>query len=365
MDPKSEPPRRPPATHQDDVIGIRVSTTDLGRTVFAYSPLAEVTSSVRMLASGQIPKLHQPWYDEIRPRLDEVDLPLLSAVMPYRHHLPDFLLAGPADTTTRIESQLERLAAVAPDRLRTALERTWAGAPLPPVALRLLAKGPDGSVRLAEAIADYWEVALAPYWQHIRSTLDDDIAHRSALLAAEGLAGVIGSLHPDLRLEGDTLLIAKPTASIRKSLCGGGLMLVPSVFVWPHLAVACELPHQLSITYGVRRLPRPWFDLSTPEAEPAVAALLGRTRATILAGLELPQSTTDLAELLGQSPSSVSQHLTLLRRSGLVRARRSGRWVQYQRTAIGDALFASAAPRSGPAHGRSVTSRSATNRSGG
>lgn len=314
---------------------------ELGRTAFAYSPLSEVTSSMRMLSSGEVPAIHWAWYEAVRPSLGQLDLSLLMAVMPYRHHLPDFLLTPVAGTTTHIDSQLKAVSAVSPARLRAAVSATWAGAAMPTAAADLLASGSRGPARLAEAISDYWYVALEPYWSSIRAALDDDLTHRSMLATGGGLASVIDSLHPDLNIDGGSLRIAKSNDGAPRPPGHCELVLVPSVFVWPHLAYASEFPNQLSLTYGVRRLPQPWLDLTPPRVEPNLAALIGRTRGTILMCLELPQTTTELADRLGQSPSSVNQHLTLLHRSGLVNARRSGRSVLYQRTPTGDALLAS------------------------
>jgi DNA-binding transcriptional ArsR family regulator len=53
-------------------------------------------------------------------------------------------------------------------------------------------------------------------------------------------------------------------------------------------------------------------------------------------------STTQVARDLGLSAASVSEHLSVLRRSGLVSARRSGRSVLYQRTLLGTELLGAA-----------------------
>jgi DNA-binding transcriptional ArsR family regulator len=66
----------------------------------------------------------------------------------------------------------------------------------------------------------------------------------------------------------------------------------------------------------------------------------GRTRATLLATLRLPRSTTQLSEQLDLSPAAVSQHLKILRDSALVSAHRRGRMVLYQRTPATTALLA-------------------------
>jgi Helix-turn-helix domain len=73
-----------------------------------------------------------------------------------------------------------------------------------------------------------------------------------------------------------------------------------------------------NITYGPRGIGDLW-----PAARPAVpdgdplAELLGRSRAAILHGPGLPQSTTKLARELDQSMAAVSAHLAVLRRAGL------------------------------------------------
>ena len=65
----------------------------------------------------------------------------------------------------------------------------------------------------------------------------------------------------------------------------------------------------------------------------------GRTRATLLATLALPRTTTQLAAQLGLSPAAVSQHLKILKDTALVAAHRRGRMVHYQRTPAASALL--------------------------
>ena len=71
-----------------------------------------------------------------------------------------------------------------------------------------------------------------------------------------------------------------------------------------------------------------------PAAAGALARLLGGTRATILASLDAPTSTTDLAARLGLSPAGVSRHLVVLRDAGLLTATRHGHEVRYGRTRL-------------------------------
>jgi len=119
---------------------------------------------------------------------------------------------------------------------------------------------------------------------------------------------------------------------------GAGVLLVPCVFIWPKLTVFDTEPYQPAITYAARGVGDVW---STPldTTEAPVAELIGRGRAALLAVLDLPQSTTQLADRLGVAPSTVSEHLSILRRSRLVRSHRSGRTVLYERTPLASRLL--------------------------
>jgi DNA-binding transcriptional ArsR family regulator len=92
---------------------------------------------------------------------------------------------------------------------------------------------------------------------------------------------------------------------------------------------------------------QPVWERPAERSDP-LAALVGRTRATSLASVDLPRSTTQLVEQLGLSPASVSQHLKVLKETALVTSRRRGRMVLYQRTAAATALLAAVRLRLSP-----------------
>jgi DNA-binding transcriptional ArsR family regulator len=58
----------------------------------------------------------------------------------------------------------------------------------------------------------------------------------------------------------------------------------------------------------------------------------------VLLALDLPTCTTELATRLSQSAPAVSQHLSVLRRNGLVTSWRAGRRVLYQRTDLATSI---------------------------
>ena len=67
--------------------------------------------------------------------------------------------------------------------------------------------------------------------------------------------------------------------------------------------------------------------------------LIGGTRADLLRVLEVPMTTSELARRLHLTPAAVSQQLGLLRRAGVVDARRQGREVYSELTPEGRKLL--------------------------
>ncbi|MFL6051894.1 MAG: ArsR family transcriptional regulator [Actinoallomurus sp.] len=80
-----------------------------------------------------------------------------------------------------------------------------------------------------------------------------------------------------------------------------------------------------------------------PQRDPApvpdaLGALLGPARARVLVLLDTPKSTTQLVALTGQGLGSVGRHLKILLAARLIRRRRAGRSVLYDRTPAGEVL---------------------------
>jgi len=71
----------------------------------------------------------------------------------------------------------------------------------------------------------------------------------------------------------------------------------------------------------------------------AVARLIGRTRAQVLRALDVPRTTTGLADHLRISPASASKHAAALRGSGLIRSVRRANTMVHTMTALGRALL--------------------------
>jgi DNA-binding transcriptional ArsR family regulator len=75
----------------------------------------------------------------------------------------------------------------------------------------------------------------------------------------------------------------------------------------------------------------PAIPSSSAPSRPQLDELIGPTRALLLAELATPRSTSELAELLHLSPGTVSYHLQVLHRAGLLHRTRRSRHVLYQK----------------------------------
>ena len=198
-----------------------------------------------------------------------------------------------------------------------------------------------GGTRIAEALHEYWTIAIKPYWPQIRAVLDADVAYRASRLAGGGIEALLNDLHPQLELAEHAIHVQSTARPREHELGGAGLVLVPCVFAWPHVMADFGAGNAPSITYAPRGIGDLWPDVATPPPDgEALTALLGRTRSAILLGVGLPKSTSDLAAELRQSMATVSGHLSVLKRAGFVTSWRVGRRVLYQRTPLATTVAA-------------------------
>ncbi|GAA2102100.1 DUF5937 family protein [Streptomyces albiaxialis] len=315
---------------------IAFSAEDMARTRFAVSPLWEVVASVRVLKGADPGGLHRRWTERVRPALAAAKLdlaPLFDLIAVPTRGIPGFLVPPPTTPQPSLEVELTTLRATPEAELR----RTTTKAALPRV--EALCADPDRELgRLAEAVAAYWEVALAPHWARIRALCEGDILYRATRFADGGARRLFADLSPQTAWDSGTLRLEHRFLSGRRDLAGRGLLLCPSVFVWPRIFVTLEDHEpQPALRYPPRGVGTLWEPRPCRSTR-VLAAVLGRTRALLLAELAEPASTTDLAHRMGLSPGAVSQHLTALRDAGLVSAHRTGRVVLYARTRVAEAL---------------------------
>jgi DNA-binding transcriptional ArsR family regulator len=310
------------------VIELLFEPGDLARIRFARSPMHELVSSVRVFDHAERARIHRPWVRSVRGAVAALRLDLLHPLLTHPRYLPDFLTPTPDRMDTRFTDQLDRMRATPDGVVRTQLDQIGGEASLPKALLALYENPERHLGRLANEMQAYWRAAIEPIWWRLAGLLDAEVGHRAEQLTSGGIVRLLGNLHPELEYAQDTLRILWPGWQSRSRLDGGGVLLVPCVFAWPSLLVDTG-PHSPTLVYSPRGVGQVW-DGSARLPAPPLADLLGRSRAALLAHLDLPRSTTQVARDLGLSTASISEHLSVLRRSGLVTARRSGRSVLYQ-----------------------------------
>ena len=309
---------------------------DLARVRFARSPLDELVQSFLVLLGRKGVDLHRPWVTATRPRLAGLDLSLLEALTSVHRYLPDFIMPPPRDAATTFAAELERVRATDPGEVRRSLAY-WSEDELPQ-ALRPLYDDPArGLGRLADTLTTYWSAAIEPVWPRLCALHDADLAYRSSTLTVGGLDKLFADLHPQVEYAGDRVVVTWPHYDVEHRANGAGVLLIPCAFVWPKLTVFDNDRYQTAIVYPARGVGQVWT--GTPRKDGRLSDLVGRSRATLLVLLDLPQSTTQLANYLGVTPATVSEHLAVLRRNRLVDSRRAGRAVLYARTELGSKLL--------------------------
>jgi DNA-binding transcriptional ArsR family regulator len=314
---------------RDDLLAVR----------FAVSPVWETQAALQAFADERGRSYHEPWLLAAGPRAARLDLAPLLAVLPRRGYVPDFLTPPPRVSSPAFASQLAEICATEPAQVARELARcreTVADEDTRRVLTGLLTDPGSARDQLAALLHDAWSSLVAPYWVRIRTLLDRDIEERSRALAQHGLRRVLDELHPKIHWTKRGLSLTDRSGRTVK-VGERGFLLMPSAYLWPHVAAVVEEPWLPTIIYPATGIAGLW---QAPAAPPgALGRLLGRTRAFVLTALDQPVSTTALAAMTGLSPAGVSRHLLALRDAGLVSTARHGHEVRYHRTDLGSALL--------------------------
>ncbi|MEU7022841.1 ArsR family transcriptional regulator [Streptomyces sp. NPDC046203] len=318
----------------------RIGTDSLAGSRFVISPLAETIAALKTLhaGAGSHPGerswlgAHLPAYR--RRMTDEpLDAALVRAAIGPTWNA-DFLTPTPlGEREQSFEEEVPAVRNAEPADAVPQLE-VAVGGPVPG-PLRAV---PDLPHRMATVLEWVWQETVRPDWARRRRVLEADITARTALLGRGGWAAALDELSPGrTRWLGDGRLQVNSRDLPPRSVAGGRLLFVPVTFAtgW----VSWEGTERFAVVYPCAGA---LADMSSTPAPEALATLLGRARAGVLVRLESPASTSQLVALTGQGLGSVGRHLKVLLDAGLVRRRRAGRSVLYDRTEAGTVLVRAA-----------------------
>ena len=322
------------------MIEVRFDTDSMSGVRFGVSPLFETTLSVNALRDPAAAAVHMQWVEDARRLAAGLDLEPLRLLMRPDAYAPDFINPPPSGPAAEFEEELGIMLATPAAQIREEVRRCYAEVPLP-ARLEPFIEKPRAAVRaLAEVMRTYWELALAEHWPRICTLLEHDILYRARQLTDAGTRALFEDLDPSISWSNDGVLrIDKRECDLSSvHLDGRGLLLLPSAFAWPKVMLITAEPWQPTVIYPARGVGMLW-EPERPALPGALARLLGASRASILAALDRPRSTTELARILELTPGGVSQHLGVLHSAGLVQRRRDQRVVLYLRSESGDALM--------------------------
>jgi DNA-binding transcriptional ArsR family regulator len=338
------------------------------RLVASYGPYAEALFSLGPLADGRRDgAVFGGWRQRVRSAPNGWAAPLYRLIGG-EPMLDLFTLMG---RVSSVEEGTHALLGVGRRQLRAEVEAaaTFAEAPgklstLPDWAFRL---HDDAETRYAfsASLRACIAAAIEPHWAHIKAHLDLEVAMGARVLAQDGLAKFLDSLHPNLRWRDGTLMVSKrrhgsdgvfselfrpgqTDVSVGVSdihLNGGGLTLVPTVFcrrIKLYIGVAGVDGPAVLFYPALREITdahRLWTRCHPGSTQDALGALLGTTRAAALETLSNTCTTTELAGRLRTSLATASHHATVLRQAGLITNRRNGNAVLHLITPLGRALL--------------------------
>jgi DNA-binding transcriptional ArsR family regulator len=330
------------------MLRIHFTGEDLARTRLATGPepMWELLLSLHKLADAEGRLVFDGWRRRVRAGLPASArwLPHLAPPVGYS---PDFLT--PARQAGHLGSGLDLVLATPRRRIRDDLTTLAAQQPL---------RGPvadlaDGSRRalhgLGQSLRDYHAHALAPFWDRIATCVHADLTTRGRTFLHSGIEAILTGLHPWARWKPPVLEL--PYGRDHDiHLDGRGVRLLPSFFCWGRPFTFHDAGLSPVIAYPIEHDLAWLAPSSRRDPRGPLAALLGRTRTTVLTALAAHGgcTTTELARRTGISLASASQHTGVLRDAGLITTVRRGSHVVHSLQPAGASLINAPAKQQRP-----------------
>jgi DNA-binding transcriptional ArsR family regulator len=321
------------------MLRIHFTSDDIARTRIAPTadPLWELVLSVQMLRPQRGDLLFRGWRRGTgslirRAGLGE-RLRLLFALTPTIGYFPDFLTPGAA--INGLEHGLEAIRSTPNPTLHADMRQLALSRPLPDSARRIALGEPHILVELTDTMRTCYDLTVTPYRRILDAAVERDRRIRANALATGGVEGLLASLRPMMTWSSGELSI--PTHRDQDLyLDGRGLLLIPSYFCLTGPLTLLDPTRPPVLIYPLARQ----SDALRPGDHEALAALIGSTRAAILELIaERHATTSELANQIGVSIATASEHATVLRQAGLVDSHREGNRMVHHPTALGFALL--------------------------
>lgn len=184
--------------------------------------------------------------------------------------------------------------------------------------------------RLCRTLRQYWIAVFAPEWESINRYLMTVIKRGMMQIERYGLVPYICSLHDKIFVEDGRLIFNKAVPfSIELSEINE-IVITPSVFAYPHLygnIFRGKVNIALSMNYNAVKI----NDAVPTKTLELLHILSDETRFRIIKALWGGDATTsELAELLTLSQSTVSLQLKLMKEAGIVEITKINKFTYYK-----------------------------------
>jgi DNA-binding transcriptional ArsR family regulator len=321
------------------MLRLRLGIEDLARTTFAApTPYCELAVSAQVLQqpTSQFRRLWRAG----RARIPAPARRLLELVPAYGS-VPTFLAP---EACGCLDEALDVVRSAPTSLIGAELAEIPSSSGLAPWIRDLSCGRVDALQELGWVMRIYHDHVMAPLWPTIQRVVAAELRGRAWQLATEGAEATLNTLHPLIRWRDGVLEVRAPgDADI--DLAGRGLLLMPSVWTRPAVAVGWKRP---TLVYPLRS--SSWAQENPGgDGHDRLAAVLGITRARVMRALVSEHTTSELASALRISPASASTHAAALRGAGLVTTQRDGKAVRHALTELGQAVVSATPGDTDPA----------------
>lgn len=317
------------------MLRIHFSDLDLARTHLAAEPdpMWEIASSLHRFQTRRGRWAHERWHTRAVHALRDTTLgravrTLLMPLYPRAEYFPDFLTPGEAGEG--LDAGLDAILALPEGRVTREI------AHLDPHrgAAAMLRDLPAPRQRrvLTKTLRAYHQVVIEPVAGEMRAMLDGERAFRSRHLLDGGVEGLLRGLGPAFEWRAPVLTVLDHVDDRDLHLDGRGLRLVPSYFCWQQPVTLADPSLSQVLVYPLSRTAAEHVAASS---ERALAALIGGSRALVLAACAAGATTSEIARRVGMSAGTASYHTRTLREAGLISSRREADSVLHSVTQLG------------------------------
>ncbi|MGH3864161.1 hypothetical protein [Actinokineospora sp.] len=212
------------------MIVARFDVETLAGVRLSASPAIEAMTWLRLAAQGGSHPVFGDPGAAARFALRDPDVALVAATLANPGKgMPDLLTPKPEPVPTDriLGAQLERMAATPATEAARQLADDSGDS-----RVRAAVDAGEFAARAANGMAKFWASALRDEWSGLRERLDADLDHRARTMSREGVAGVIGSLHPDVRWTGSAMEIDL-CIDLAVDYQAADVVLTPSLLTWP------------------------------------------------------------------------------------------------------------------------------------